>query len=95
MKSYYNKAKDYLVTSRSVRTRHYEELKKQIEEEKRTALEFCVWYDFQLVDKAKLDVGVFSCILEAVLVPEYPPKYVTDYTIDKVVNSFSEVLDVV
>lgn len=33
MKSYYNKAKDYLVTSRSVRTRHYEELKKQIEEE--------------------------------------------------------------
>ena len=33
--------------------------------------------------------------LKAVLVPEYPPKYVTDYTIDKVVNSFSEVLDVV
>ena len=63
MKSYYNKAKDYLITSRSVRTKHYEELKKQAEEEKRTALEFCVWYDFQLVDKAKLDVGVFSCIL--------------------------------
>ena len=66
MKSYYNKAKDYLITSRSVRTKHYEELKKQAEEEKRTALEFCVWYDFQLVDKAKLDVGVFSCILDLV-----------------------------
>lgn len=33
--------------------------------------------------------------LKAVLVPEYPPKYVTDYTIDKVVNSFSEILGVV
>ena len=66
MKSYYNKAKDYTITSRSVRTKHYEELKKQAEEEKRTALEFCIWYDFQLVDKAKLDTGVFSCILDLV-----------------------------
>ena len=35
MKSYYNKAKDYSITSRSVKTKHYEELKKQAEEEKR------------------------------------------------------------
>ena len=33
--------------------------------------------------------------LLAVKVPEYPPKYVTDYNIDKVVNSFSGVLDMV
>ncbi len=31
--------------------------------------------------------------LKAVLLPEYPPQYVTDYTIDKVVNSFTNVLD--
>ena len=79
MKSYYNKAKDYLVTSRSVRTRHYEELKKQIEEEKRTALEFCVWYDFQLVDKAKLDVGVFSCILDLVNNKHITAPYIKDF----------------
>ena len=79
MKSYYNKAKDYLVTSRSVRTRHYEELKKQREEEKRTALEFCVWYDFQLVDKAKLDVGVFSCILDLVNNKHITAPYIKDF----------------
>lgn len=79
MKSYYNKAKDYLVTSRSVRTRHYEELKKQIEEEKRTALEFCVWYDFQLVDKAKLDVGVFFCILDLVNNKHITAPYIKDF----------------
>lgn len=33
--------------------------------------------------------------LQTVLIPEYPPKYVTDYNIDKVVNSFSDVLDMV
>ncbi len=33
--------------------------------------------------------------LKEILIPEYPPKYVTDYTIDKVVNSFSEILDIV
>ena len=33
--------------------------------------------------------------LQTVLIPEYPPKYVTDYNIDKVVNSFSGVLDMV
>ena len=33
--------------------------------------------------------------LQTVLIPEYPPKYVTDYNIDKVVNSFSRVLDMV
>lgn len=33
--------------------------------------------------------------LKAVLLPEYPPKYVTDYNIDKVVNGFSEVLNMV
>lgn len=33
--------------------------------------------------------------LKAILLPEYPPQYVTDYTIDKVVNSFSAVLDMV
>lgn len=33
--------------------------------------------------------------LKAIQLPEYPPQYVTDYTIEKVVNSFSEVLDVV
>lgn len=33
--------------------------------------------------------------LQTVLIPEYPPKYVTDYNIDKVVNSFSGVLDIV
>lgn len=33
--------------------------------------------------------------LKAVLLPEYPPKYVTEYNIDKVVNGFSEVLNMV
>ncbi len=33
--------------------------------------------------------------LKAVLVPEYPPKYVTDYTIDKVVNGFSGILNTI
>lgn len=31
--------------------------------------------------------------LKAVKIPEYPPKYVTDYNIDKVVSSFSGILD--
>lgn len=33
--------------------------------------------------------------LQTVLIPEYPPKYVTDYNIDKVIKSFSGVLDMV
>lgn len=33
--------------------------------------------------------------LKSILIPEYPPEYVTDYSIDKVVNSFSEILDMV
>jgi len=33
--------------------------------------------------------------LKSVLIPEFPPKYVTDYTIDKVVNSFSGILDTI
>lgn len=33
--------------------------------------------------------------LQIVLVPEYPPHYVTDYNIDKVVNGFSGVLNMV
>ena len=33
--------------------------------------------------------------LKAILIPEYPPRYVTDYTIDKVLQSFSSVLDMV
>lgn len=33
--------------------------------------------------------------LKTVLIPEYPPKYVTNYTIDKVVNNFSQVLNMV
>lgn len=33
--------------------------------------------------------------LKTVLIPEYPPKYVTEYTIDNVVTAFSEVLDMV
>ena len=33
--------------------------------------------------------------LQTVLIPEYPPKYVTDYNIDKVVNSFSGILDMI
>ena len=33
--------------------------------------------------------------LQTVLIPEYPPQYVTDYNIDKVVNSFSGVLNMV
>lgn len=31
--------------------------------------------------------------LKAVLIPEYPPKYVTEYTIDDVVSGFSEILE--
>ena len=31
--------------------------------------------------------------LKSVLIPEYPPQYVTSYTIDKVVDSFSGVLN--
>lgn len=33
--------------------------------------------------------------LKSVLLPEYPPKYVTEYNIDKVVGSFSDVLELV
>ena len=33
--------------------------------------------------------------LKAILIPEYPPQYVTEYSIDKVVNGFSKVLDMV
>lgn len=33
--------------------------------------------------------------LKAIQLPEYPPKYVTDYNIDKVVSGFSEVLNMV
>lgn len=33
--------------------------------------------------------------LQSVLVPEYPPHYATDYNIDKVVNGFSGVLNMV
>lgn len=66
MKDYYNKAKDNLVISRSTYTKQYETLKIQAAAEGRTALEFCVWYDFQLVNVARLDVNVFSCILDLV-----------------------------
>lgn len=66
MKDYYNKAKDSLVISRSTYTKSYETLKIQAAAEGRTALEFCVWYDFQLVSVARLDVNVFSCILELI-----------------------------
>ena len=31
--------------------------------------------------------------LKTILIPEYPPKYVTDYTIDKVASSFSAILN--
>ena len=33
--------------------------------------------------------------LKAVLIPEYPPKYVTDYNIDSVIKSFADVLNIV
>lgn len=33
--------------------------------------------------------------LKAIQLPEYPPKYVTNYDIDEVVSSFSDVLDMV
>ncbi len=33
--------------------------------------------------------------LQTILIPEYPPQYVIDYNIDKVVKSFSKILDIV
>ena len=33
--------------------------------------------------------------LKTVLIPEYPPKYVTEYCIDNVISGFSNVLDIV
>ncbi|MGF7059640.1 hypothetical protein [Brassicibacter mesophilus] len=65
-KSYYNKAKDYLPLNRSTYTKHYQTLKKEVLAQKRTAFEFCIWYDFQLVDVANLNTGILSCILELI-----------------------------
>ena len=63
-KSYYNKAKDYLSLNRSTNTKNYETLKKEAVAQKRTAFEFCIWYDFTLVNVANLHTGVLSCILD-------------------------------
>ena len=65
-KSYYNKAKDYLCLNRSTNTKNYETLKKEALAQKRTAFEFCIWYDFTLVNVANLHTGVLSCILDLV-----------------------------
>ncbi|WP_101697017.1 hypothetical protein [Clostridium minihomine] len=79
MKSYYTKAKDYLSVTRSSRTRNYEFLKKQASEERRTALEFCIWFDFNLVGAANLETGVFSCILDLIDNKHISAQYVKSF----------------
>ncbi len=79
MKGYYNKAKDYLTLSRSTYTRDYKYLKQQALEEHRTAFEFCIWYDYQLVGKANLETGVFSCILDLIDNKHISAAYIKDF----------------
>ena len=63
---YDTKAIHSLVISRSAYTRPLDKLKEQCIAQKRTNLEFVIWFDYTLMEVAKLDNSVFNCILELI-----------------------------
>ena len=60
------KAVNNIHINRSTYTKDLKILKEQAKLENRTALEFCIWFDYSLVSVCNLNTGPFSAILELI-----------------------------
>jgi hypothetical protein len=67
LKSYQqNKARHKMFISKTTLTKHYETLKAEAQQQCRTSLEFCIWFDYDLVPFCNLATNPFNAITQLI-----------------------------